>query len=229
MSDGTSQLESRCLTSYELSQEALEFLSRARPITIRQRLAVSAIDLATEHHSGFVPLMRTCHYASAAAMLRPTAEASTSAWWMTYVAKGSVIQSLSAEGQDTPTIDVMIKELAAANLGLPGLKNLAGMRQRIEWRRFHKFTHGGMIQLERRFSPETFSGLENRYHLLMADLFMLAGVALGTVLFDSDGLLAWVVRKREELYAEGVREFGVTAAFEPWPADGLPPAPADMA
>ena len=211
----------RCQQSLELSNAASRFLDPPGADTDRKRLALAAVLLAHEHHSGMVSLMATGHASSPAAMLRPIAEAGMAAFWFTYVASRPVIDALD-DTNDIPTLGQMIAELDDSPVSLPGISQIRSLRKDLRWTRFHKYTHGGMLQLSRKLDIDrAFSEPENLHHLSLADHFLLAGLSIGTVLY-SDPLLEPFIRERfQAANEEAVRTAG--AKRVEWP--GLPPVP----
>lgn len=213
----------RCQRSIALNHRAAAAIAYVRGNNPRERLAMSAVSLANEHHSGFVKLMETEHFASAAAMLRPIAEASTCAHWVTYVASPRWIAQVgTTRERDTPNLDRMITALANSGIPFEGIHELRKQLQMASWRRFHKFTHGGLSQLTRRESAQTFNQEENHHHLLLADTFFLAGAAIGTVWSADPDLRTFVVAEYSRVNTERVQAFGGPAVSD-WA--GLPPAP----
>jgi len=217
------KLSLRTQRSFEFSRTSGSFLFAGRYGNDRQRIALSAMLLAHEHHSALVGLTKTSHHASAAAMLRPIAEASACAFWVTYVATKDFVSRLNEFKADTPTLDDMIRQLAASKVKPPDIEKLRDLvvKQDPSWRLFHKYTHGGMVQLDRRTRPEPFSEQENCLHLMQADAFLLPAVALGTVLFCSEELVEFVRETHNLLNAE-LQSYGLNQAAE-WP--GLPTPP----
>lgn len=72
--------------SRELNQRIAEMLVGLQHKQPRADFAMRAASLAHEHHSGFLRLMDSEHFASAAALLRPIVEASMIAYWVSYAA-----------------------------------------------------------------------------------------------------------------------------------------------
>lgn len=219
----SSSLSLRAQRSLALNDFAATLLNKLSSTSKRARLALSAVNLSNEHHSALVRLVLTEHYASAAAMLRLIGEASACAHWIAYVADSEWVSRAEHDSTwDTPNLDDMIRALANSGLPIEGIEALRKLLQRAEWRRFHKFTHGGLVQLTRRERAETFSETENFFHLNLADSFFLAGVAVGTVLAPSDALFDFVGAERKRVNCEAVDLFGAARAPE-W--RGLPPTP----
>lgn len=218
-------LDLRIQKSYELNYQAA---AKVEPLTYsskRQRLVLSALHLAIDHHMSFVALVKLRRYASAAALLRPIGEATASAYWFTYVADNKRLDGIlsSEDGrQDTPDLDDMIRALASSHLRIPGVDILKKLikEQNPLWRRFHKYAHGGMIQLNRRMEPETFSNDENSYHLMVADSFMLPSIKLVAAVFANTDL-ANFCKDNYKRIAKEVESYGSIVA----PEMELPPAP----
>lgn len=167
-------------------------------------------------------LMRSDHRASAAAMLRPIAEASVRAHWLVYAARVEYVERLSEVGADTPNLDDMITELARCATPSVGISHLKRLLPTPHWRRFHKYNHGGMGQLIRRPREESFNQEECHEHLLLADIFLLAGVGIATAIFSSPDLSRFVADELARINHEGVTVFGKEDGG-PW--QGLPRAP----
>ena len=155
-------------------------------------------------------------------MLRPIAEASMAAFWFVYAASPEAIESLD-DDHDVPTIGQMIADLDDSPVDLPGVTAIRALRKDLRWTRFHKYTHGGMLQLDRRRGDlePPFSEGENVHHLNLADHFLLAGLCIGTVLFDEPALPDFIRRSVKAANEEAGRISN--AAQIEWP--GLPPAP----
>lgn len=216
-------LSLRVQRSSVLNQRAAEVLTNVRGATKRASLALSAVGLSHEHHSAFLRLMETTHFASAAAMLRPIAEASACAHWITYVAHREWISQASADSAwDTPTLDDMLRALARCGTQFEGIQGLIKLLQTAHWTRFHKYTHGGLLQLTRRDRAETFDQKENHWHLNLADTFHLAGAAIGGVWADDEALRGFVRVERRRLNDELATVFGGARVAD---APDLPPTP----
>lgn len=212
----------RCSRSYELSNASMPFLKPIDVDTERKELALAAIRLAHEHHSALISLMSSGHYASAAAMMRPIAEASMAAFWFVYAASREAIQALD-DDHDVPTIGQMIAGLDDSPVDLPGITAIRALKKDLRWTRFHKYTHGGMLQLDRRRGElePPFSEIENVHHLNLADHFLLAGLCIGTVLFDEPRLPDFI-RQGLRVVNEEAGRISNAAQIE-WP--GLPQVP----
>lgn len=212
----------RCSRSYELSNASIPFLKPAGVDTERKELALAAMRLAHEHHSALISLMSSGHYASAAAMMRPIGEASIAAFWFACAAGREAIEALD-DDHDVPTIGRMIADIDDSPVDLPGITTIRALKKGLRWTRFHKYTHGGMLQLDRRRGglEPPFSDVENVHHLNLADHFLLAGLCIGTVLFDEPALPDFI-RQRFRAANEEAGMISNAAQID-WP--GLPPVP----
>lgn len=186
----------RCQQSAELNKRIAETLASFKSGSVRCELAMQAVSLSHEHHSGFLRLMDTEHFATGAAILRPIAEASAFSHWVSYVAlKRWVNTAVTPQAQDQPNLDDMIRGLARCRPEIPGLQSLRDLLRTPAWKRYHSFTHGGIEQLGRRAQSVTFNPLECRANFLMADNFLLAGASIYTAWFESDALLDFFKRE----------------------------------
>lgn len=219
---GHSILSLRCQRSKALSELAAKQLGSLQGATIRCHLALASVSLAHEHHSGLSMLMYRDHYASAAAMLRPIAEASVRAHWLIYAADARTIETLASAQTDTPNLDSMIRALAKCTTPPEGISDLQRLLPTADWRRFHKYNHGGIHQLRRRQREETFGLEECHEHLLLADFFLLGGVSIGTVLGADASFSSFVSAEYGRANHESVHTFGKPDTG-PW--KGLPSPP----
>lgn len=160
------------------------------------------------------------HFASAAAMLRPIAEASMIGYWVSYSARKDWIDAAStAGGPEPPTLDNMIRALAKRKADLPGIAALSTLLNKPAWKRYHAFTHGGIDQLLRRSASATFAPAECHANFHMADNFVLAGAAIHTAWFNLSSISEFIKNELMELGRELMdRDGGPQVA--PWP--GLP-------
>lgn len=180
--------------------------------TLRGDFARCAIDLACEHHSAIIRLVCAAEYGSAAALLRPLLEASSSASWLLYVAGCDRVRELAtdvetAEGRcrDLPLLDELARGL---QLTFPLIKTLVeGLKDLGPATWLHKYTHGGTAQLVRR-APGWSEG-EVVLLLLRADLFAILAAAHETVIATNADLSAYAFGRRDDLGEELFRLFGV--------------------
>jgi hypothetical protein len=147
----------------------------------RFALATAAFLLAHEHHSAISKLLETQHFAAARALIRPLVEAVLTTAWVIYVAPSECIEDLHFARRALPKPTVMISQL----------DNVQELKGKLELKLFmdgqgkilHKYTHGDMEQLGRRFSVlgTTFTLDENIGALMISDLFLLLGATLYSV------------------------------------------------
>jgi hypothetical protein len=160
------------------------------------------------------------HFATAAAILRPTAEASACAHWATYVANDVWLDlAFTDKAREPPTLDKMIGALAKCGVTFDGIQDLVRLLQKPAWKRFHSFTHGGMHQLSRRPQAETFDQAECLANFIMADIFLISGAAIATTWPSGINLRGVIASEFESIDSERVRTFGGIPA-PPW--KGLP-------
>lgn len=212
----------RCAQSEAFNQEAASQLARVPHSTPRQHLALAAVSLAHEHHSALIHLMGTRHFASAAALLRPLAEASARAHWFIYAASKQKVEALTRGTEITPDLDKMISALSKCAVAPAGIRDLKRIVQTHGWTRFHKYTHGDMSQLSRRANPQPFTEFENMNHLMLADDFLFAGASIGTVLLEDPFFFQFIRENHARLNEEAVALYGARSVPE-W--DGLPAPP----
>ncbi|HEY5805394.1 MAG TPA: hypothetical protein VIT90_17075 [Lysobacter sp.] len=196
--------------------------------SLRADFARCAIDLACEHHSAIIRLVCAGEYGSAAAMLRPLLEASSTASWLLYVPNCDRVRELAtsieaAEGRcrDLPLLDEMARDLQPT---FPLIKPLVdGLKNRGPATWLHKYTHGGAAQLVRR-APGWTEG-EVMLILLRADLFAILAACHETVVTPNPQLSAYAFGRRDQLGSEGFERFGFGPVAEQ--PHELPPALAD--
>lgn len=180
--------------------------------SLRGDFARCAIDLACEHHSAIIRLACAGEYGSAAALLRPLLEASSSASWLLYVASCDRVRELAtdvetAEGRrrDLPLLDELVRGLEPT---FPLIKTLVdGLKDRGPATWLHKYTHGGTAQLVRR-APGWSKG-EVLLLLLRADLFAIVAAAHETVIEANADLSTYAFGRRDDLGDELFCLFGV--------------------
>lgn len=120
------------------------------PATIENVLVASLFSLAQEHHSAILYLLRTGqHDGSAFALIRPVIEACYRAHWTYACADAEKLERIR-KGESYPSsIRNMAEEIEKrVDAGGLFLTIVASIRS------LHGFTHGGLEQLERRFSPD---------------------------------------------------------------------------
>lgn len=221
MADIEPTLALRCQRSRVLSSDLGAALAEIRSESDRGEVALRAISLAHEHHSAFLCLIYSMHFASAAALLRPIAEASACAHWVTYVARPEwVTAALTEEGRDQPSLDRMITQLASSGVPIAGIKDMRKLLQTPTWKVFHSFTHGGLSQLARRGNAETFDVHANRANIYMAESFLLAGAAIATVWTSNLQLRELLIAERSRQATE-LREAFDGPEISQW--EDLPP------
>lgn len=209
----------RCLESVEQNETLRMLLPGTGPDNLRADFARCAIDLALEHHSAIVGLVLHGHYGSAAALLRPLLEAGTCAYWLVYEADCDWIRGLdgAARGEskrDIPDLDDMLKALRRTIPKVESLWRSLQNKGPSTW--LHKFTHGGVLQLQKRGLAEGWTEQEVQMHLLCADLFSVLAAAVGTVIHQVPDLATYVFPRRDALGEELVG-MGLTASVEPQP------------
>ena len=178
-------------------------LPRGTPQSLRAAFARSAIDLAQEHHSGLIRVTDAGEYGTAAALLRPILEASTSAYWVVYIAGCETIRDLPTSLVENETVDIpMLTEMARSLIPIfPPIQIIVDELKkggRAKW--LHKYTHGGTPQLMRRDSG--WNEGDVMLTLLRADLFAILGACLGTVIESNSALSEYAFGRRDELGEE---------------------------
>lgn len=215
----------RCADSRRQNQQLRSLLPAVASVTLRAEFARCAIDLAVEHHSALIRVVEAGEYGAAAALLRPTLEASTIGFWFAYVASREEIDRLQANQGENPVEDVpMLRDMARQLIpSFPALQAIVdGFKTGGAAKWLHKYAHGGTPQLNRR----TDSGWTEEEVMLMlvrADLFGVLAGCLETVLSPNPELSVYSFTRRDELGAEFQCRFG-GAGVPPQPHE-LPPAP----
>lgn len=118
--------------------------------TTKVTLFVSLFSLAEEHHQAILLLLRTGQLdGSAFALVRPLLEACLRAHWINSCAKPATLDRIEQGGKGYPPFPDMAgaveKKLDASGF----FTNIADAMETL-----HGFTHGGVEQLSRRFSPD---------------------------------------------------------------------------
>ncbi|WP_226469888.1 DUF6988 family protein [Luteimonas panaciterrae] len=218
------ELEGRLRQAHEHSRELHRMVPPTFRQSVRETLARCAISILLEHHSGVIALIKTAHYASAAAMLRPVLEAGTIAYWLLYAAPTERVQAMALaplegadQNSDTPTLGRMINALADSLPSLPSVRDLADGLGKPNGRWLNKYTHGGIPQLKRKGPDEPPFGFSDMIRaLIRADLFALVGSAAATVVYELPELETYVAVKHRQLFDEYVWRFDLDAPYEEW-------------
>lgn len=203
----------RCKQSRALADQVHRLAPALIPCCRRHDLAMCAIDLAVEHHRAIFTLIETGTFGAAAALIRPLLEASTSAFWLTYAASDSnVLKLLTDPGAETSAVDIpTLSQMATAlTRNFPAISALSdGLARngsgRARW--LHKYTHGGTPQLVRRDRANGWLEGEVVLALLRADLFVVLGASVLTVLRDDDEFRRYIFDQRDVLAAELASKF----------------------
>lgn len=217
--EAKSRIRMRCAESLQQNETLRRLLPGAGPDTLRADFARCAIDLALEHHSAVIGLVLHEHYGSAAALLRPLLESAASAHWLIYVADCDCISDLerTARGEsnrDIPDLDRMLKALLKT---FPAAGNLwRSLQSKGPGTWLHKFTHGGVLQLQKRGVLDGWTEQEAQMHLLCADQFAVLAATVGTVIHEAPDLAGYVFPRRDALVEELVG-MGLAASIEPQP------------
>lgn len=179
--------------------------------SLRANFARCAIDLACEHHSGFIRLVEAEEYGTAGALLRPLLEASTAAFWFMYVASCKYIQALpttpvESGAADIPDLQDMAKQLLPV---FPPIKAIIdGFQKDGRARWLHKYTHGGTPQLTRRGSG--WNEDEVMLAIIRADTFAILGACLETAIAPNPALASYGFGRRDELGEEFGERFSAS-------------------
>lgn len=200
-----SRIKTRCIESLQQNQTLRRLLPGAGPDTLRADFARCAIDLALEHHSAVIGLVLHGHYGSAGALLRPLLESAASAYWLVYVADCGQISDLErvARGEsapDVPKLDDMLRSLRSKFPSAESLLRTFQSNGPGRW--LHKFTHGGMLQLQKRGVVDGWTEQAARMHLLCADQFSVFAATVGTVIHEAPHLAGYVFPRRDALVEE---------------------------
>lgn len=159
-------------------------------------------------------LVAAGEFGTAAALIRPLLEASASAFWLVYAASDEQIAALPTEPSvetsehDIPMLREMAKELTPYFPAIVGLTDGLSTKGSRTARWLHKYTHGGTPQLARRDRVSGWLEGEVILGLLRADLFVVLGASVMTVLSPDDALRRYVFGQRDALAAEVANKFG---------------------
>ena len=203
-------IRERILKSREQNDRIKALLPGGGAPSLRANFARCAIDLAIEHHSGLIRVAEAGEYGTAAALLRPLLESSTSAFWFMYVATCAEIRALPRTAVEDASTDIpMLGEMARLLVPIfPAVQTLVNELKkggRAKW--LHKYTHGGTPQLIRR-SPGWTEG-EVMLTLIRGDMFAVLGACLETVIASNPALSTYGFGRRDELAEEITSLFGV--------------------
>lgn len=213
-------IEDRCRQSRALAAQIERLLPAVSPCCRRHDFAVCAINLALEHHRAIIMLVEAGEFGTAAALIRPLLEASASAFWLAYAASDEEIDALPVDPSvETSDDDIpMLGEMATALTPyFPAILTLTdGLSRKgsrtARW--LHKYTHGGTPQLARREMVNGWLEGEVILALLRADMFLVLGVSVQTILSANDDLRHYIFGQRDELGAEVSIKFGATVPAE---------------
>jgi hypothetical protein len=201
--DSLITIRERVVESTAQNQRLKALLPTSTSQSLRAAFARSAIDLAQEHHSGLIRVVRAGEYGTAAALLRPTLEASTSAFWLIYIASCENIRGLPTSLVENESADIpMLGEMALSLVPIfPPIQTLVdGLKKGGQAKWLHKYTHGGTPQLIRRNSGWTEG--EVMLTLIRADMFAILGACLETVIEKNSLLSEYAFGRRDDLGKE---------------------------
>lgn len=209
-------VEDRCRQSRTLAGQIERLMPAVTPCCRRHDFAACAIDLALEHHRAIVMLVEAGELGTAAALIRPLLEASASAFWLVYAASDEQITALPTEPavetseHDIPMLGEMATALTPYFPAIVGLTDGLSKKGSRTARWLHKYTHGGTPQLARRDRANGWLEAEVILALLRADLFVVLGASVQTVLSANEDLRRYVFGQRDALGAEVASKFGTT-------------------
>ncbi len=171
----------RCLQSQRMHAAMWPLVACQAPALPRYALVASTVALAHEHHSSIIKLVEAGNFGSAAALIRPLIETAITGAWALYCAPAEVIEGLFWNKQKMPKPNSMLTAIERR----PELKEKLGLKKLMEGKGtlFHRFTHGDMDQLRRRFNAHgyTFSEQENLGTLYISDLMLLLSATIFSV------------------------------------------------
>lgn len=163
----------RCAQSKRMHAELWPLIACQAPALPRYALVASTVSLAHEHHSSTTRLVELTNFASAAALIRPLIEAAITGAWALYCAPVEMVEGLLSNTHKMPKPNSMLTAMERR----PELKDRLGLKELMDGKGklFHRFTHGDMDQLRRRFNVDgyTFSERENVGTLYISDLMLL--------------------------------------------------------
>lgn len=207
-------LKERCKAATEQAIRIHQLMPAVEPLSPRHRLVRCSIALAIEHHVSIITLVSVGNYSTAAALLRPLMEAGACGFWLTYVCPPERLGDLLEGRDETPTLPKMISKLARVP-GLYGVRKLADMLPK-EGRYLDSYTHGGMEQLSRRDWKTPFDVSRNMHTVMASDMFVLAGAAIATVIYDAPDLFEYLGVRRDQIGDEVSARTGQPKIEDPW-------------
>jgi hypothetical protein len=155
--------------------------------TPRYELASRCFDLSIEHHAGLAHLISNKQYGSANALLRCSLESTIAGLWIIYCAGEDLIQRIES-GTWNWAFDTMLKVLSSTTetqeIGPHLRKAFSSSSDLVKM--LHDFTHGGTLQLNRRFpglkENPGFTLGEIRSSLMISDMVIaLAAAGLSVI------------------------------------------------
>lgn len=223
--DSIQTIRDRCLISWRHNERMKSLMPTGPATSLRSNFARCAIDLSLEHHASLIQVVESGRYGTGGALLRPILEAATAGYWFVYAATCSEIQALPNTSIDNPKADIpgladMIKSLIPT---FPNIQTMSdGLKSGGTAKWLHKYTHGGMPQLNRRINGRWTEG-EVILTLIRGDLFSVLAGCLETVINPNADLVKYGFCYRDELGFELQTKFA-TAPIPQQP-HGLPEAP----
>jgi hypothetical protein len=215
----------RCTQSKRMCAELWPLIACQAPQLPRFALVASTAALAHEHHSSITKLIEIGNYGSAAALIRPLVETAVTGAWALYCAPTEVIEGLFRNTHKMPKPNSMLSAIAKR----PELKDKLGLKELMDGQgaALHRYTHGDMDQLRRRFSTHgyTFSKRENTGSLYIADLMLLLATTIFSVTTRERNLEKFLKHHAdaviEELRNDGL-DVSAWKGWQPLPDPAIP-------
>lgn len=208
-------IQARCAHSRTLIRRTAALMPRLTPCCKRHDMARCAIDLACEHHRAIILLTESGELGAAAALQRSLLESSASAFWLTYIATDEQILSLPTDPADETSltdIPMLTEVLPTLQPLFPDVSKMSegfskkGSRS-ARW--LHKYTHGGTPQLARRDKASGWSEADVIRALIRADMFVVLGVTIETVITTNEDLRRFLFGVRDMLGDEFCETFKI--------------------
>lgn len=220
------RIQERCQQARRYNDRMRTLLPREVAPNLRVDFARSAVDLALEHHSGFIRVVEASEYGTAGALLRPIIEAASIGYWFVYAAPCERIHKLSIIPLDSPLVDIptLGEILPLLRDVFPAIqKMIDGFKPGGEAKWLHKYAHGGTPQLTRRGGRGWTEG-EVVLGLIRADMFATLAFCLESAIAPNVPLAAYGFGMRDKLAWEVQSKYTLSEPI-PHQPHGLPASP----
>ena len=137
-----------------IHQKLLDLRGAAVPTDRRTLIPVLLGNLAVDHFSSVILLMRHGCYGSALALVRVIYEAMMRAYWIYYCAEARDLDSIGTkDSYEFPSMQDMADLVDQNYFSRSGLSPFAAIKQNV-WKSLNSFTHSGLRQLRRQVDED---------------------------------------------------------------------------